>query len=175
MTRLCAIVPAVLAAMLAGPATGAASERPMAAFAGVWKMDAARSKMERAGPGGAQTVRSDSFTWVFRPVGRGMELDIYHAYPAPAPSKVMAVVTDGQFHPCRMDESCLSTPGDPKEQSFAFRQVDARMATRVFRIRGQISEYNSYSLSADGRTFVAISWSPATPEYRNFQVFERQR
>jgi hypothetical protein len=130
--------------------------------------------MERAGPGKAQTQRADTFTWVFVQKGAGVDLHIYHEYPAPAPSKVMAVNTDGQFHPCQMQESCLSTPGDPKEQSFAFWQMDARMAVRIFRIRGVVTEYNAYSVSDDGKTFVATSWSPATPQYRNTQVFVRQ-
>ena len=154
---------------VAAPAAG-----PMAAFEGVWTMNAAKSRMERAGPGGQQTRRADSFTWIFRRNGRDVDLEIYHEYPAPAPSKVMRVVTDGQFHPCRMAESCLSTPGDPREHSFSFCQVDARMATRVFRVRGEITEYNVYSVSADGKTLVAVSWSPSTPEYRNFQLFENR-
>jgi hypothetical protein len=73
-----------------------------------------------------------------------------------------------------MQESCLNSPGDPKEQSYAFTQVDGRVGVRVFQLRGQSVEYNVYTVAADGRTFVATSWSPQTPQFRNVQVFERQ-
>jgi len=166
---------AMLAVMAASaPRALAQPESSMAAFVGTWALDPAKTTMERAGPSGVQTRRADSFTWVFVPHGRYVDLNIYHEYPAPAPSKIMAVVTDGKFHPCAMKESCLSTPGDPKEQSFAFWQMDARMAVRIFRVRGVVTEYNAYAVSADGKTFVATSWSPQTPQYRNTQVFVRQ-
>jgi hypothetical protein len=48
------------------------------------------------------------------------------------------------------------------------------MLVRVFQVRGENVEYNIYTVSTDGRSFVATSWSPQTPEYRNVQVFERQ-
>lgn len=164
-----------IVASLSGSRTLAATpEAPMAAFLGAWTLNLSKTRMERAGPNGAQTVRAASFTWVFKATAGKVDLNIYHQYPAPAPSKVMAVVTDGRFHPCRMKESCLSTPGDPKEQSFAFLQVDPNMAMRVFKVRGVITEYNIYTVSSDRKTFIATSWSPGTPEYRNVQVFEKQ-
>jgi hypothetical protein len=48
------------------------------------------------------------------------------------------------------------------------------MLMRLFYIKGKISEYSTYAVSTDGRTFTLISWSPETPEFQNIQVFEKQ-
>ncbi len=144
------------------------------AFVGTWKINLERSRMGRAGPSGAQTRRSNSFTWVFTPEGLGLRMDIYAEYPAPTPSKILSVMPDGKQHLCALKESCLSAPGDPKEQSYAFTQVNSNVLARVFQIRGENVEYNIYSVSKDGKTFVATSWNPETPEFQNVQVFEKQ-
>jgi hypothetical protein len=153
---------------------GAQPDHGLGAFAGIWKINRERSSLGRAGPTGVQTRRSATFTWVFTPEGAGLRMEIYAEYPAPAPTKVLHLVPDGRQHPCAMQESCLSSPGDPKEQSYAFTRMDGHMGVRVFQVRGQSVEYNVYAVSVDGTTFVATSWSPQTPEYRNVQVFERQ-
>jgi hypothetical protein len=153
---------------------GAQSADALSALAGTWKINLERSTMGRAGPNGVQTRRSASFTWVFTPEGSGLRMEIYTNYPAPAPTKVLHLVPDGRQHPCDMHESCLSTPGDPREQSYSFTQMNDHMGVRVFQVRGQSVEYNVYAVSADGKSFVATSWSPETPEYQNVQVFEKQ-
>lgn len=130
--------------------------------------------MGRAGPDGAQTRRSPTFTWVFVPVGAGLNMHIYPEYPAPTPTKILSVIPDGKQYACEMKESCLSAPGNPREQSYAFSQVNTNVLVRVFQIRGKDFEYNLYAVSEDGKTFVATSWNPQTPEYQNVQVFEKQ-
>ena len=169
LIALCAVL-----AMSAATPVAAQPAKGLADFAGAWTINLDRSIMERAGPNAVQTRRAGSFTWVFTPEGAGLKMEIYTTYPAPSATKTMAIVVDGRQHGCQMAESCLSTPGDPKEQSYAFTQAGEHMLTRVFEVRGQPVEYNVYTLSKDGRSFVATSWSPETPEYRNVQVFEKR-
>jgi hypothetical protein len=155
-------------------APGAQAEAALTAFVGTWTIDLARSRMGRAGPGGTQTQRSNSFTWVFSPDATGLRMNIYTEYPARAPSTTLSVVADGRLQACEMQKSCLGRPGDPKEQHYAFTLVNPNVLTRVFQVRGAAVEYNVYAVSKDGKTFVATSWSPETPEYQNVQVFDRQ-
>lgn len=155
-------------------AADAQSAPDLSAFIGIWKFNPQLSRMERAGPNGVQTQRSSTFTWVFGAEAGGLRMNIYAEYPAAAPSVTMFVNPDGLQHPCEMRKSCLSKPGDPKDQSFAFRQVEPNMMARVFQIHGRDVEYNFYVVSTDHKTLVAISWDPQTPQYRNSQVFERQ-
>jgi metallo-beta-lactamase class B len=156
------------------PAASAQTASELGAFVGTWTINPAKSRMERAGPNAAQTQRSNTFTWVFSPEGQGLRMNIYADYPAPAPSTTLLVHPDGVQHPCEMQKSCLSKPGDPKEQSFAFWQMDPNLLARSFQVRGESVEYNVYAVSTDRKTFVATSWNPETPQYQNVQVFDKQ-
>jgi hypothetical protein len=144
------------------------------AFEGVWKTNPARSHGGRGGPTVQQQQRADTFTWIYKADGKTLHWQIYHEYPQPKPSKVMTVIPDGEFRPCEMDESCLSRPGDPKEQSYAFWRMNDHMFVRIFRIKGVPTEYNLYAVSSDGKSFVTTIWDPETPEYQTVQVFDKQ-
>ena len=37
------------------------------------------------------------------------------------------------------------------------------------------TEYATYAVSSDGNVLTTTSWDPATPEYHNVQVYERQK
>jgi hypothetical protein len=152
----------------------AQSANGLDAFVGTWTINLERSTLGRAGPTGTQTRRSPTFTWVFTPDGPGLRMNIYPEYPAPTPAKTLRVIPDGKQHVCAMKESCLSSPGDPAEQSYAFSQVNSNVLARVFQVRGKNVEYNIYAVSQDGKMFVATSWNPETPEYHNVQVFEKR-
>ena len=165
---------AVLSLAASGPVATAQPANPMSAFEGVWKVDLARSRMGREGPNAAAQPRAETFTWVYKVKGADLQWLIYHEYPLPTPSKTMTVIPDGKDRPCEMQESCLSRPGDPKEQSYAFWQMSPRMMARVFRVKGVPVEYNVYALSPDNKTFVTTVWSPATPQYQTVMVFEKQ-
>jgi hypothetical protein len=171
--RAVVVLTLALAVSVSVPSVEAQSAGGLAAFAGTWTINLERSTMGRAGPNGVQTRRSNAFTWVFTPDVRGLRMDIYADYPAAVPTKTLAVIPDGRQHPCEMKESCLGAPGDPKEQSYSFSQMNGNMLVRVFQVRGVSVEYNVYAVSADGGTFVATSWSPQTPEFQNVQVFEK--
>lgn len=172
----CAVVAVAIGLVVAAsvPTAVAQSASGLETFVGTWKINLERSKMGRAGPNGVQTRRSNTFTWTFTPDGSGLRMNIYTEYPAPAPTKTLIVNPDGKQHVCEMKESCLSSPGDPKEQSYAFSKVNSNVLVRVFQVRGENVEYNVYAVSEDGKSFVATSWSPQTPEFQNVQVFEKQ-
>ena len=161
---------------LAGPsiAQAQASSDGLSPFAGTWKINLARSRMGRAGPNGTPQPRAESFTWVYAPKGRGLAWQIYHTWPLPKPDKVMTVIPDGKYRTCEMKETCLSRPGDPKEQSYAFWRMNDHMFARIFRVKGVPVEHNVYAVSPDGKTFVTTVWDPATPEYQSTMVFEKQ-
>ncbi len=150
------------------------AQGPLGAFQGVWKLNAARSRFGREGPNGTPTPRSATFTWVYKSNPTGLNWTIYNTYPQAAPDKVMTATPDGVYRPCEMKETCLSRPGDPKDQSYAFWRMSPVVFMRVFRIRGAPDEYNLYTLSPDHKTFVTTVWSPGTPEYQTMMVFEKQ-
>ena len=165
-----------------GAALALAASAPVAAqgtgglspFVGVWKVNLARSRMGRGGPGAQEQARAESFTWVYKAKGANLGWEIYHEYPLPKPSKAMTVIPDGKWRPCEMDETCLSRPGDPKEQSYAFWRMTPYAFTRVFRVKGVPVEYNVYAAAPDGKTFTTTVWSPETPQYQTVMVFEKQ-
>jgi hypothetical protein len=169
--RLMAIgfVAAVLAASVSAQEAG-----DLGAFVGRWQINPGKTKMGRVGPDGHTTVRSPTFTWIFSADGTGLRWDIYAEYPQPAPTRSMALVPDGKLRPCKVKGSCLSTGGDAREQTYAHFRMDSHMLARIFYTNGKVTEYNTYAVSADGKTFTTISWSPENPEYQNIQVFDRQ-
>jgi hypothetical protein len=146
----------------------------LSAFVGRWKINMTETKMEREGPTGNNTVRDPTFTWVFSPQSYGLLMDVYTKYPQPAPTRSMTVITDTKPHPCHPDKPCLTTGGNPLEQTYAYWQMDKYMLARLFYEQGKVVEYSHYAVSADGKKLSIVSWSPATPQWRNTQVFDKQ-
>jgi hypothetical protein len=146
----------------------------LSAFAGRWQMNAEKTKMGRFGPNGQNIQRKPTFSWKFTPEGSGLRMDVYNEYPLPAPTRSMTMIADGKARQCTGPAPCLTTGGDPKEQTFAYFPINSRMVARLFYTKGEVTEYSTYAVSTDGKTFTAISWSPETPEYQNIQVFEKQ-
>jgi hypothetical protein len=151
----------------------AASATGLEAFVGRWQMNVAKTKMGRMGPNGKNIVRAPTFTWVFTADGRGLKMDVYSEYPQPAPTRTMTVIADQKARPC-LSQTCLTTGGDPNEQTYAYYRMDSHMLARLFYTKGQVVEYSSYAVSMDGKVLTIISWSPETPEYQNIQVFDKQ-
>lgn len=172
--RGAAFAAAVAIALAASPAAAQSVAAGLAPFVGTWTINLDRSAMGRAGPGGVQTRRAPTFTWRFTPNTEGLKMEIFAQFPAPAAAKTLLVRADGKQHVCELQESCLGTPGDPKEQTYAFTLSNPNVLVRVFEIRGKPVEYNVYAVSADGKSFVATSWNPETPEFQNVQVFEKR-
>jgi metallo-beta-lactamase class B len=146
----------------------------LSAFVGRWQMNADKTKMGRFGPNGKNLQRGPTFTWVFTPEGPGLKMDVYYEYPQPAPTRSMTMIADGRPRACEGPAPCLTTGGNPQEQTYAYSMIESRMVARLFFDKGQVVEYSTYAVSPDGKTFTSISWSPETPEYQNIQVFDRQ-
>jgi metallo-beta-lactamase class B len=166
--------PLVIAQAASAQAASAQSGSRLDAFVGRWQMNAAKTKMGRMGPTGKNLVRSPTFTWIFTPEGPGLRMDVYAEYPLPAATRTMTMIADGKPRPCEGPAPCLTTGGDPKDQSYTYYPIESRMVARLFYDKGQVVEYSTYAVSPDGKTFTSISWSPETPEYQNIQVFDKQ-
>jgi hypothetical protein len=101
-------------------------------------------------------------------------MDVYNTYPLPEPTRSMTVITDTKPHPCHVTKPCLTTGGNPREQTYAYWQIDHYMLARLFYEQGKVVEYSHYAVSTDGKKLSIVSWSPETPQWRNQQVFDKQ-
>lgn len=165
-----ASVVAAIPLILAAPCARAQSNDDLSAFVGRWKIDLSRTHMNR----GNNISRSPSFTFVFSSEGPGLKLDIYSEYPQPAPTRSNPIVPDHKLRSCQTSTGCLTVGGDPTDQSFAYFQIDPHMLMRVFYEKGKVSEYSTYAVSADGKTFTMIAWGSEAPDRQNIQVFDKQ-
>jgi hypothetical protein len=148
----------------------AQSANDLSAFVGRWKIDLSRTHMGR----GNLTSRAATFTFLFSKVDAGLNMDTYTEYPQPAPSRSNLIVPDGKPHTCQTSTGCLTVGGNAADQSFAYFQIDSHMLMRVFYIKGAVSEYTSYAVSSDGKTFTMIAWGAEAPDRENIQVFDKQ-
>ena len=174
MSRTLALLAVVLAL---GPATvtsAAETAAGLQAFVGTWKINPAKTHMGVNGPGTPTPLRDPTFTWIFTPQSYGLQMDVYEKYPLPAPTRTLKIHADGRARPCETATSCLPSGGDPKQQSYAYHRLDDHMISRLFYVQGEITEYDTYAVSADGSTLVIVAWHAPTPEYQNVQVFDRQ-
>lgn len=151
--------------------TGAGSLSP---FVGKWKLNIPKSHMGFDGPNVVTPMRGPTFTWIFTPTATGLKQEVYDAYPAPAATRMLMVTPDGKPYPCTTTTSCLPGGGDPKDQTIAYYRLDDHMLARISYVKGQILEYDSYSVSEDGKTFVIVAWKGPTPQWQNVQVFDKQ-
>jgi hypothetical protein len=147
----------------------------LSAFVGRWQLNSDKTRMGRFGPDGHNMVRSPTFTFIFVADGANLQNNVYAEYPQPAPTRTMALIPDGKPHACESQAACLTAGGDRAQQSYIYRSVDSHYLVRLFRVKGRVTEYSTYAVSADGKTFTLISWSAETPYYQNIQVFEKQR
>ena len=130
--------------------------------------------MERFTQSGNNIKRSPNFTWIFTPKKYGLQFDVYADYPQPEPTRTMTVITDARPHPCQGTKPCLTTGGNPRQQTYTYWKIDDHMLARLFYENGRVAEYSSYAVSTDGKRLVIDSWSPESPDYHNFQVFDKQ-
>jgi len=165
---------ALLGAAAVGVAAAAQATADLSAFAGKWRINLEKTKMGREGPNGKNLARDPTFTWIFTPEGKGLRMDVYEKYPQAAPTRTMTLTTDASEHGCRSAGSCLTTGGNGKDQTYRYWQMDEHMLARLFYVKGKVDEYSTYAVSSDGKTLSIVSWSPATPEWHNVQVFDRQ-
>jgi hypothetical protein len=148
--------------------------QPLQPFVGQWKLNLAKTHMGIGGPDVATPNRAPTFTWIFTPIASGLRMDVYAEYPQPAPTRTLLVNADGKVHPCLGTASCLPSGGDPRQQSYAYHEVDDHLISRLFYLDGKIIEYDTYTVSEDGRTLVITAWHAPTPQFQNVQVFDKQ-
>ena len=163
---------ALVAFGLAAPAS--AQTRAASPFVGTWKLNIPKSHMGFDGPSVVTPMRGPTFTWIFTAKPYGLQQEVFDSYPAPTPARTIEVRTDGKAYPCTTTTSCLPGGGDPKDQTIAYWRLDDHMMARVSYVKGQVLEYDSYSISEDGKTFVVTAWKAPHPEWQNVQVFDKQ-
>jgi hypothetical protein len=164
---------ALLSVAASGLAAAAQAASNLSAFVGTWRVNLQKTKMEREGPNGKNTPRDPTFTWIFTPEGKGLRMDVYEKYPQAVPTRTMTVMADASEQGCR-SAACLTTGGSGKDQTYRYWQMDDHMLARLFYTKGKVDEYSTYAVSTDGKTLSIVSWSPATPEWHNVQVFDKQ-
>jgi hypothetical protein len=170
MSRTASITAVVLALWSASsPVPAAQTAAALSAFVGRWQIDSARTSLRRG-----NLSRSATFTFIFVPQGAGLKLDIYENYPQSMPTRSATIVPDRHKHGCENPKGCQTVGGDPAEQSYAYFQIDPHLLIRVFYTRDVVTEYTTYAVSADGKTFTLISWGSDDPEKQNIQVFDRK-
>jgi hypothetical protein len=155
----------------------AQSASDLSAFLGRWQNNPAKTTLNRYGPNGKNTPRADTYTFVFKPDGPGLRLDVFTEYPQPTPAKTVEILVDGRPHPCLGACIATGTPVDPhpaKLQTYVYTQIDPHLVVRLTYVNGRIEEYLTYAISSDGKTLTQINWSPDTPSWQNVQVFDKQ-
>jgi hypothetical protein len=164
----------VLSSMTRTAVAGAQSTFELSAFVGRWQLNPSMTHMGRFGPAAQNMVRSPTFTFVFARDGKNLQNNVYAEYPQSAPTRTMSLIPDGRAHPCQEKGGCLTVGGNPKEQSYIYRKINDHFLVRLFLVKGETSEYTTYAVSANSKTFTMISWSAQTPFFQNIQVFDRQ-
>ena len=142
----------------------------LSAFVGRWKIDLNRTQMNR----GNHITRSNTFTFIFEPSETGLTMHTYAQYPQAAPDRSNPIIPDQKIRTCETRTGCLTIGGNPAEQSYAYYQIDSHLLMRAFYIKSAVTEYSTYSVSADGKTFTMIAWGAESPDKQNIQVFDRQ-
>jgi hypothetical protein len=164
----------VVALSFGGPGVAQTAGPGLQPFVGKWKINLAQSRMGVNGPNVVTPPRAPTFTWIFTPRDYGLQMDVYTEYPLPAPTRTLMINPDGRIRPCQTVQPCLPSGGDPKQQSYAYHKMDDHMISRLFYVKGQITEYDTYAVSKDGKTLVIVAWHAPTPQYQNVQVFDKQ-
>ena len=131
---------------------------------GAWKLDPEKSVMNREG--GAPVHPTRSVTRVIAVEGDGYRMNANAAGGA-AP-------TGGYF--ARFDGKEYPDPHGPGTGEVAIHwRLNPYLMVRLVKTNGMPTEYATYAVSSDGNVLTTTSWEPATPEYHNVQVYERQK
>jgi hypothetical protein len=130
---------------------------------GAWKLDPDKSVMNRAG--GAPVHPTRSVTRIISVEGDGYRMNASSAAGAAA---------GGYF--ARFDGKEYPDPHGPGKGEVAIHwRLNPYLMVRLVKMNGVPTEYATYAISSDGNVLTTTSWEPATPEYHNVQVYERQK
>ena len=103
------------------------------------------------------SLRSNSFTFAFKPDGPNLHMDVYAEYPQSAPTRSMELIADGRERVCAGPAPCLTDGGSPADQSFTWFEIDERTLARILYVKRAPYDYSTLSVSTDGRTLTLIS------------------
>lgn len=134
---------------------------------GTWKLDLAKSVMNR--DGGAPVHPTRPATRVFAVEGDGYRMSVFDdgALGGTAAARVYFARFDGKEYP---------DPHGPGKGEIAIHwRLSPYLIVRLVKTNGTPTEYATYAVSSDGNVLTTTSWDPATPEYHNVQVYERQK
>jgi hypothetical protein len=131
---------------------------------GAWKLDPEKSVMNRAGGDPVHPTRS--VTRVIAIEGDGYRMN--------ANAKGDAAPTGGYF--ARFDGKEYPDPHGPGHGEVAIHwRLSPYLMVRLVKMNGTPTEWATWAVSSDGNVLTTTSWEPATPEYHNVQVYERQK
>jgi len=131
---------------------------------GTWKMNLAKSSS--IGADGAIVHPTRPATRIVAVEGDGYRMTTFDdANPAAARSYFFR--SDGKEYP---------DPHGPGNGEVAIHwRLSPYLMVRLVKMNGMPTEYATYAISSDGNVLTTTSWEPATPEYHNVQVYERQK
>jgi hypothetical protein len=131
---------------------------------GTWKLDPDKSVMNRAG--GAPVHPTRSVTRIIAVEGDGYRMN--------ANGNGAGAAAGGYF--ARFDGKEYPDPHGPGNGEVAIHwRLSPYLMVRLVKMNGMPTEYATYAISSDGNVLTTTSWEPATPEYHNVQVYERQK
>jgi hypothetical protein len=132
---------------------------------GTWKLDLDKSVMNR--DGGAPIHPKKPATRVFAVEGDGYRMSVFDDGAGAASARAYFARFDGKEYP---------DPHGPGRGEVAIHwKLSPYLIVRLVKTNGKPTEYATYAVSADGNVLTTTSWDPATPEYHNVQVYERQK
>ncbi len=131
---------------------------------GAWKLDLVKSVRNRAG--GEPVHPTRQATRIFAVEGDGYRMSAFND-DAAASARAYFARFDGKEYP---------DPHGPGRGEVAIHwRLSLYLIVRLVKMNGTPTEYATYAVSSDGNVLTTTSWDPATPEYHNIQVYERQK
>ena len=160
-----ALAAVVLAMALSGmtPRTFAQDTTSSDPVVGTWKLDLDKSVMNRAG--GAPVHPTRPATRVFAVEGDGYRMSV--SGDGGTAARAYFARFDGKEYP--------DPHGPGKDEVAIHWRLNPYLVVRLVKMNGTPTEYATYAVSSDGNVLTTTSWDPATPEYHNVQVYERQK
>lgn len=144
---------------------------------GVWKLNVQKSHYERGGPSRPGNPPNALLVWTYKVEKGGVRMSVYPMGMAPQPARSFLLKWDNKEYP--------DPQGPGRHESVIYWRMDAKMLTRLVLAyksdedradhrNPKRQEWVSWCVSEDGKTLAVNAWDPATPEYTNRQIFDRQ-
>jgi hypothetical protein len=143
---------------------------------GVWKLNVAKSRYERGGPGKPAPAANPKLTWTYNAERGGIRMSVYAMGLEQPVTRSYVLNWDGKEY--------MDPQGPGRHESVIFWRMDPKMLTRLVleyksdedraAHRNPVrQEWVSWCVSEDNKTLAINAWDPKTPEYTNRQIFDR--